>query len=350
MNSEGGLLRCVQVRRETHDVKSFIFEADDPAAWAYLPGQFVTFELSIEGERINRCYTLSSTPTRPERLSITVKRVPGGKVSNWLHDTLRVGDSLSALGPAGEFSCFVKPAASYLFFSGGSGVTPLMSMSRALHDRASTADIVFVHAARTPADVLFAEELALLAKNMPQFRVALVVEGRGADPAWPGYTGRLSAGLIANIAPDFLSRDVYTCGPAPFMNAVRTQLAAAGFDMARYREESFNFETLKPAEPGAGAAPAEPAAAHEPQHRIRLNKLGDEFSCSAGQTILQAADQADIRMPYSCANGICGTCKTLKISGDVEMNHGAGIRKREIDQGWILPCCSKPRSDVVLDR
>lgn len=346
MSSEGGALRVVQVRRETHDVKTFVFEPEDPTAWTYLPGQFVTFELTIDGAPVNRCYTLSSTPTRPERLSITVKRVPGGPVSNWLHDNVKAGDVLSALGPAGEFSCFVKPAASYLFFSGGSGVTPLMSMSRALHDRSSNADIVFVHAARTPADLLFAEELALMAKNMPQFRYAYIVEDRGEHSAWHGYTGRLSPGLLAHLAPDFLSRDVYTCGPAPFMKAVRSQLEAAGYEMARYREESFNFETLMPA---ATAAP-EPLPAGEPTHRIRLNKLGDEFDCSAGLTILQAADQADIRMPYSCANGICGTCKTLKISGEVEMNHGAGIRQREIDMGWILPCCSKPRSDVVLDR
>lgn len=339
-----GTLRCVQVRRETHDVRTFLFEVEGGSTWRYLPGQFVTFEFVVDGVPINRCYTLSSTPTRPELLSITVKRVPGGKVSGWLHDHLREGATISAVGPSGEFSCeFAPPAPRYLFLSGGSGITPLMSMGRALHDRASRADVVFVHCARTPADIIFGEELALMAKNMPQFRVALVVEDRGLDAAWPGYVGRVSPALLAQIAPDFLEREVYTCGPAPFMGAVRDHLGAAGYDMRRYREESFSFESL-------AAAPIPEAPAGDVRYRVRFDKLGDEFECAAGQTILQAAEAADVRMPYSCTQGICGTCKTLKLSGEVEMHAGAGIRQREINMGWILPCCSRPRSDVVLDR
>lgn len=337
-------LRCVQVRDETHDVKTFVFEAPAARSFRYLAGQFITLELSIDGQRINRCYTLSSAPTRPDRVSITVKRVPGGRVSNWLHDTLRSGDRVSVMGPSGGFSCFVQPAPRYLFLSGGSGVTPLISMSRALHDLASTDDVVFVHCARTPADVLFADELALLAKNMPHFRVALVCEQRGSDRAYAGYLGRLNGALLANIAPDFLERDIYTCGPGPFMAAVRGLLGDAGFEMARYREESFSFETL-----GAASAPP-PAPARTGSYRVKLNKIGDEFSCAADQTLLQAATAAGVRMPFSCSSGLCGTCKTLKLSGEVQMQHGGGIRPREIDQGWILPCCSRPISDVVLDR
>jgi ferredoxin-NADP reductase len=342
-------LRCIHIRQETHDVKTFVLAADAPRSFRYLPGQFITLELDINGQKINRCYTLSSTPTRPDVVSITVKRVPGGAVSNWLHDHLRVGMALGVMGPSGDFSCFPPTAKQYLLMSGGSGVTPLMSMARALHDLGSNADVVFVHCARTPADVLFAEELALMARNMPKFRVAIVCEQHTAGSSYAGHLGRIDAARLAHIAPDFMQRDVYTCGPAPFMGAVRTLLDQAGFDMARYRQESFSFEETV----AAAAATTEPTQATPGGavlHTITLKKTAQSFRCAEDQTILQAAFAAGVRLPSSCSSGACGTCKSLSLSGKVQMQHAGGIRQREIDQGWMLPCCSKPLSDVALDR
>lgn len=335
-------------------MKTFLLAADGPRSFRYLPGQFITLELEIDGRRINRCYTLSSTPTRPDLVSITVKRVPGGLVSNWLHDNLRPGMALGVMGPSGAFSCFTAPAASYLFISGGSGVTPLMSMTRALHDLGSDADIVFVHCARTPADLLFPEELATMARNMPKLRLAMVCDHHTPGSNYAGHLGRLDAHRLAHIAPDFLQRDVYTCGPAPFMGAVRGLLAAAAYDMPRYREESFSFESL-PADIQAEVDELEDnfQPAHESSaaiYRIQLQKLAHTFNCRSDQTILQAATAAGLRLPSSCSSGACGTCKTKKVSGQVEMKPAGGIRQREIDQGWVLPCCSKPTSDIVLDR
>lgn len=341
-------LRCIHIRQETHDVKTFVLAADAPRIFRYLPGQFITLELDINGQKINRCYTLSSTPTRPDLVSITVKRVPGGTVSNWLHDHLRVGMALGVMGPSGDFSCFPPTAKQYLLMSGGSGVTPLMSMARALHDLGSNADVVFVHCARTPADVLFAEELVLMARNMPKFRVAIVCEQHTAGSSYAGHLGRMDAARLAHIAPDFMQRDVYTCGPAPFMGAVRTLLDQAGFDMARYRQESFSFEET--VAPSAATEQAPAAVGATALHTITLKKTAQSFRCAEDQTILQAAFAAGVRLPSSCSSGACGTCKSLSLSGKVQMHHAGGIRQREIDQGWMLPCCSKPLSDVALDR
>jgi glycine betaine catabolism B len=338
-------LRCIQIRQETHDIKTFVLAADAPRHFRYQPGQFITLELDIQGQKVNRCYTLSSTPTRPDTVSITVKRVPGGLVSNWLHDNLRVGMSIGVMGPSGDFTCFPLAAQQYLLMSGGSGVTPLMSMARALHDLGSDADVVFVHCARTPADVLFAEELTLLARNMPNFRIAIVCENHTPGSSYAGHLGRMDAARLAHIAPDFMQRAVYTCGPAPFMGAVRTLLERAGFDMARYSQESFSFEeTVAP----AAATPA--GASGTAVHTITLKKTAQSFTCAEDQTILQAAVAAGVRLPSSCSSGACGTCKSMRLSGTVQMQHAGGIRQREVDQGWMLPCCSKPLSDVSLDR
>ena len=361
VSDQDDTLQCVQVRQETHDVKTFVLATARASSYRYLPGQFITLELQIDGQPVNRCYTLSSTPTRPDRLSITVKRVPGGLVSNWLHDNLRPGSTLGARGPGGDFSCFLRPATRYLFLSGGSGITPLMSMARALHDLASDVDVVFVHCARTPADILFAEELALLARNMPRFRVAVICEWQPQGSPYAGHLGRIDGTRLAHIAPDYLERDVYTCGPAPFMGAVRSLLEDAGYDMARYRQESFTFETLAPAITVADVSALVGAQAEAEvtgdaattavqQFQITFPKLGKTFSCRSDQPILQAATAAGLRLPFSCSSGICGTCKSKKISGAVEIKHAGGIRQREIDQGWVLPCCSYPQSDVTLDR
>jgi ferredoxin-NADP reductase len=338
-------LQCLQVVEETHDVRTFILKSTGHHCFRYLPGQFITLELMIQGQAVRRCYTLSSTPTRPECVSITVKRVPGGLVSNWLHDHLHAGDRLSALGPSGDFSCFAAPAPRYLFISGGSGVTPLMSMTRALHDLGSDADLLFVHCARTPADVLFADELALMARRMPRLQLAFVCENRPAHSSYAGHLGRLDAARLVHIAPDLNDRDVYTCGPAPFMAAVSTLLKGCGYDLQRYREESFDFGQLT-APPEAPAL--EPSASSGFQ--VRLNKRGDTFTCRPDQTVLQAATAAGVRLPSSCSDGVCGTCKTLKLSGEVDMHHKGGIRAREVASGQFLPCCSRPRSDLVLDR
>lgn len=345
-------LLCRAVRQETHDVKTFVLAAPQARLFRYAPGQFITLELDIGGQAINRCYTLSSTPTRPDLLSITVKRVPGGAVSNWLHDHLKAGDRLKVLGPSGAFTCFLPamPAQQkYLFLSAGSGITPLMSMSRAVHDLALDADIAFVHSARTPDDVIFASELALMAqRGNGRFRLGLVCERRGTQPAWAGFNGFLNVAVLKNVAPDFLERTVYTCGPAPYMAAVRAMLLGAGFDMANYHEESFSFESLRPDEESA-AAPL-PAGADAPGHQVSFTRSGNQIVCRGDQFILAAAKAAGMRLPASCTQGLCGTCKTRMVSGQVDMQHAGGIRQREIEQGWILPCCSKPLSDVVLER
>ncbi|MFP3563361.1 FAD-binding oxidoreductase [Paraburkholderia sp. SIMBA_030] len=366
-------LVCCQVRQETHDVKSFFFRAPSERAFVFEPGQFITLELDIDGEAVNRCYTISSPPTRPHTISITVKRVPGGKVSNWLHDNLHAGAQVRVLGPSGEFTCARHPARKFLFLSAGSGITPLMSMSRAHHELGEDSDIVFVHSARTPDDIIFARELDLIASNQANFRTAFVCERLGARTNWPGVTGFLTLPLLKLIAPDFLDREIFTCGPAPYMQAVRNLLDEGGFDRRHYHEESFSFETVgevatqlttvlvadalqtadverfadaREQAPGFAPAPVET----ETKFKVSFAKSNREIECGSGQHVLDAAKKSGVRLPASCTQGMCGTCKVKLVSGEVAMKHAGGIRQREIDQGMVLLCCSKPLSDLVVDK
>ena len=339
-------LVCRVVTQETPDVRTFHFAALRPARFLFEPGQFLTFELPVGGG-VHRCYTISSPPTRPETLSISAKRVQGGPASNWLHDALRPGMALRATGPAGDFVLPRGPGPKLLFLSGGIGATPAISMLRTLYDRAEDRDVLYVHGARTPADIPFRDELALIARRLPRLRLAHVVERTGEEPGWPGLIGRIDPGTLALLAPDLLEREIYCCGPAPYMAAIRAMLDDAGFDRARYHEESFNFDRL-PGEVVEEVAEAEAQA--EAGFSVTFAKSGRTIACDARTTVLDAARQAGMRLPFACAKGVCGTCKSRLVSGRVDMRHGGGIRPREIGQGLVLICCSRPLEDLVIDR
>ncbi|RQU27047.1 hybrid-cluster NAD(P)-dependent oxidoreductase [Burkholderia cenocepacia] len=348
-SSEQKTLVCCRVRDETHDVRTFVFSAKDGHPFSFEPGQFITVSADVDGVPVSRCYTVSSPPTRPYTLSITVKRTPGGVMSNWLHANMKPGVELSAFGPSGIFTPSSGPAAKVLYLSAGSGVTPLMSMTGAAIDLGLNRDIVFVHSARTPADIVFRDELERLSAEADRLKVIHICEATGSEPDWRGPTGRLSLELLQRHVPDYRDREVFTCGPAGYMNAAQELLAQGGHDPVRYHQESFNFaETVEPAADAADA-PQQAAEAGVPTYTVRLAKSGKTFSMSGAETVLSAARKAGVALPSSCSQGICGTCKTAVLDGTVDMQHNGGIRQREIDKGLRLMCCSRPTSDLVLD-
>ncbi|TDU02684.1 ferredoxin-NADP reductase [Streptomyces sp. 846.5] len=325
-----GPLVCRQVHDLTPDVRTFLLAPTEPRLFRHDPGQFLTLTLDIDGSPVERCYTISSPPTRPQLAAITVKRTPGGLVSNWLHDHLTPGTMLRARGPLGLFSLARHPAQKYLLLSAGSGVTPMMSMTRTLYDLAHPADVVFVHSARSPDDIIFRRELDLIAATAPGIRVAHV----GGD------SGRLNPATLRQFAPDLHQREVFSCGPAGFMDAVRSMLADEGFDLARLHEESFSFD-----QPLAGAATARAGGAF----KVEFTRSRRTVECDADTPVLAAASRAGLSLPASCAQGMCGTCKTTLLAGSVEMRHNGGIRPREIERNKILLCCAKPLEDLVIE-
>jgi glycine betaine catabolism B len=335
-------LLCVDVHDETHDVKSFTFVSPEGKTFDFRAGQHLSLELEIDGFAESRCYSMSSSPWRRNAITVTVKRTEGGRVSNWLHDNLKAGATLGALGPLGSF---VRPAVAptkLLLMSGGSGITPLMSIMRDIADSAGAADVIFLHAARTPRDLVFRDELSVLANRVKGFRLIFLPEQIAGERAWPGLTGRISREFLALAVPDIAERVIMCCGPAPFMKAARAISAELGTPAHHYHEESFD-----------GAALLEPEAPALPQaklFKVEFAKQSRTIEVAGEQTVLSCAKKAGVRLPSSCANGLCGTCKSKLVSGSVDMQHNGGIRQREVDAGFFLPCCSKPLSDLVIDR
>lgn len=346
-------LVCRQVQEITHDVRTFLFAPAEPALFHHEPGQFVTLRVRVDGRDVRRCYTISTPPTRPHLLGITVKRQPGGLVSNWLHDTMAPGRTLHAEGPFGDFTTTRHPSAKYLFLSAGSGITPVMSMTRTLYDLGSAADVVFVHSARTPSDVIFRRELETIASTVPTVRVVPVCERDGPTEAWGGLRGLLTVEMLHLLAPDLAERVVFCCGPAPYRAAVRRMLGEVGFDLRHHHEES--FATTDPATDPVPDGPAgDDPADRTPHpatrtHTVEFVRSGRRFPCAEDQNVLDAAHAAGLSPPSSCGQGMCGTCTSTMTTGSVDMRHRGGIRPREIARNRILLCCATPRSDLTID-
>lgn len=339
-------LEVVMVLPETPTTKTFCFQTTDQSWFRYLPGQFITVELPIDGTKVLRTYTISSSPSRPLSLAITVKAQPNSYASKWMHDNLKEGDRIKAYGPAGIFSLHHHLADKYLFISAGSGITPMMSMLRWLYDRGRHTDVTFIHCAQRPSEIIFRAEIERMVSRVNDINVGWIVDEPDPHDAWTGYRGRLNQLSFELIASDYMEREIFCCGPAPFMQAVRDILNIAGFDMARYHEESFQ----EPIRTEADVPVYDEVVPDEAEWaELVFAESGRSVRCRQSDTILAAAREAGIVIPSACQFGVCGTCKVRKTEGDVYMVHNGGISDDDIADGYILACCSNPMGRVAIE-
>ncbi|TCT45039.1 hybrid-cluster NAD(P)-dependent oxidoreductase [Martelella mediterranea] len=344
-NAREHMLECVAWTPEAPDVMTFTFRAEHEHIWfRYLPGQYITLELPVGPEPLLRTYTISSSPSRPFTIAVTVKAQKDSIGTRWMFENLHPGMKIRAIGPLGDFSYVKHPADKYLFISAGSGITPMMAMTRDLGDRDPDTDIAFIHCARSPNDIIFRWELEYKARYMPFFNLGFIVSELERTQLWSGLKGFIDRAKIGLLVPDFLERQVFCCGPEPFMATVRESLISSSFDMEnQYFEETFTPE-LPPPTVGVGDS-----GEAEKLFTIAFAEAGVRVEAEPGFTILQMARSAGVRIPAACESGICGTCRVKCRSGKVDMQHNGGILDDEMDDGYILACCSRPLSDVEVE-
>ena len=345
-------LVCVERWNETADVVSFRFQAGEPMKFDYKPGQFMTLVLEINGEQACRSYTLSSTPSRPYSLILTIKRVNGGLVSNYLIDHLQPGQTVRVLPPTGQFNLFDIPAKKYLFLSAGCGITPMYSMSRYLTDSQMNADIAFVHSARTQADIIFKTSLETMATRHRDFKLRYIVEDVTADTAWHPEAvlhdiGRLSADNLRALVPDFAERTVFLCGPEPYMQAVKTILAELNFDMTQLYHESF-ATAVKEAQSRVKQAEMQTEAPVSGSNSFILSIGDKKRALMAEQTLLEGIEAEGLPIIAACRSGVCGACKCQVLEGETESSSSMTLTPTEIEAGYVLACSTKLKSDVTL--
>ncbi|TMV90647.1 hybrid-cluster NAD(P)-dependent oxidoreductase [Thioclava sp. BHET1] len=340
------MLECCSVVPEAPNTVTFSFVAPSGALFRYAPGQFLTLELPVPGGPLWRTYTISSSPSRPLGITITVKAQDGSLGTRWMLDTLRPGMKIKAIGPAGVFTLPPKERKKYLFISAGSGITPSLSMTTYLYDRGTDIDVTLIACARRPSEIIGRHRLELMAARVPTIKLNFIVAQDDPYQVWTGYRGRLNQIMIGLIAGDYLEREVYCCGPEPFMAAVREMLIALGYDMERYHQESFTAPVEDAAEVDIpdDLVPDETSAAE-----VRFAASDVAAECNETDTILAVGRASGIVIPSGCTFGVCGTCKIRKLSGNVHMVHNGGISQEDIDAGYILACCSKPIGTVEID-
>jgi len=340
------LLECAMVIPEDANTATFGLRSPSGAWFDYIPGQFITLDLPVPGGNVQRTYTISSSPSRPVSISVTVRAQKDSVGGRWMLDHLKPGMKLKAYGPSGIFSSHKHPAKKHLFISAGSGITPMMSMTAWAWDSAEMPDIVFVHAAKKPSEIIFRERLQQFANRVPGIQLRFTVEQEDQFRSWHGYRGRLSQIMLGLMAPDYLEREVFCCGPEPFMQGVRDMLIALGFNMEHYHQESFGAPVRTEADAPI-LTDVKPSDAVSVQ--VEFAKSGKVAACQETETILSVAKRSGLNIPSGCTFGLCGTCKVKKTDGDVHMVHNGGISDDDIAAGFILACCSKPMGRVVLD-
>jgi ferredoxin-NADP reductase len=339
-------LECVMVIPEAPGVKTFSFRPPSGATFVYRAGQFITLDLPVPNRNVQRTYTISSSPVSNAYITVTVKAQADSVGTRWMLDHLKPGMRIKAYGPTGLFHLPRQPDGKYLFISAGSGVTPMMSMATTLFERGEDPDICFVQCAKRPAELIFRRKLEFMAGRISGLQLHFVV--RNSDPyeVWTGYRGTFNQIMLGLMCQDYLDRDVYCCGPEGFMTGVREILISIGYDMGRYHQESFAApaETVEEITVFDDRVPADEARAE-----ILFARAGISVECTETDSVLQVAKGAGLPVPSGCNFGICGTCKVMKISGEVLMVHNGGISEEDIEAGYILACCSKPIGSVEID-
>ncbi|KLV08335.1 MOSC domain-containing protein [Photobacterium ganghwense] len=325
-------LTCVEREDIARDFCTFWLEPTKQQTLpAYQPGQHLPLQVEINGEYVSRRYTLSSSPSRPGRYAISVKRVNDGRVSNWLHDNLQVGDTLVAESPDGSFH-LGPHTDKLLLLSAGSGITPMIAMLRYLADHNQINDVVFYHQCRSEADIPYQAELAKLQSEHPALKVTIALSQ--PNNSWQGITGRFSAIHLDHI-PHLTERQVFVCGPNRFMDDAKALLLNAGLAGERYHQESFG------ASRGGDEATAQ-------KHTVTISIDGHLFQGHNQATLLDQAESAGLGIANSCRAGFCGSCKMTLESGTVDQPDVPALLPGEKEAGKVLACCCIPLSDVEL--
>jgi uncharacterized protein YcbX/ferredoxin-NADP reductase len=320
---------CVERERVARNFETFWLEPQKGAMPDYKAGQHLPIEINLDGQVVKRLYTLSSSPSRPGRLAVSVKRIDGGSVSNWLFEHFQVGDTLIADKPNGSFHMANADHEPLLLLSAGSGVTPMMSMLRDLSDRDAVNNVVFFHQCSTVDDIPFAEELKSLEAKHENLTVMLSLTQSSDD--WQGLKGRFSLSHLKQI-PDLTARQVFVCGPDGFMQKAKNLMLKKGLAEDHYHQEAFGVAT----------------ATEDSVKALQISIDGNVFEGDNQKTLLDQAEDAGMSIAHTCRAGFCGACKVTVESGLVHQPDVPAIQESEIAEGKVLACCSVPRTDVEI--
>jgi ferredoxin-NADP reductase len=330
-------LKVEAIKWETADTATFYFTQVSGKKVKYVAGQFVTLVFTHHDEEIRRSYSLSSSPDE-EFLAITIKRIANGEISRFMLTKVKPGDIINAVEPAGRFTILnFQDQKDIILFAAGSGVVPMFSQLKYILSRAGESCITLIYSSNDQSAVLFADELDKLQSQHPgRLKIIhlLSTEGKRLNNI------TVEQLVKQNLHFDLSKAEFYLCGPFVYMRMVRLTLLYMGLERRQIRKENFVLDTV----------PVKAGYINYPPQRIKIkfnNELHD-LMVGENQTILQAALQNNIPLPYSCRAGICSACTAQCVSGKVAMSVNDVLTDLDLSHGLILTCTGHAVSDDVV--
>lgn len=330
-------LRVETIKWETADTATFYLADITGKKVNYIAGQFITLIFTHHAEEIRRSYSLSSSPDE-ELLAITVKRIPNGEISRFMLTKVKPGDIINAVEPAGRFTVTDFTAAKdIVFFAAGSGVVPVFSQLKYIFNREGNSRVTLIYSSQDKASILFESGLSLLQAKYPgRLKVIHLLSSEG---------NRLNNIMVEqlvkqNVYYGMENAEFYLCGPFAYMRMVRLTLLYMGLENNHIRKENFVLDTVPVASGYINYPPR--------SIRIRFNNELHDLTVGENQTILQAALQNNIELPYSCRAGICSACTAKCTEGKVDMAVNDVLTDLDLSHGLVLTCTGHPVSDGVV--
>ncbi len=330
-------LLLAQTERQTHDTKTLRFQVPKERRLSARPGQFLTFQWRVNGQRITRSYTISSSPIHENYVEITPKRMENGWVSVFLNDRATPGLTVEASGPYGQFYFDETLHKNIVLIAAGSGITPMISILRYIDDLKLSPSVTLLYGVRTGSDIIFKNELARLEGSLPNFKYEVWLSR--PDATWKGHSGRLTDEFVSRHVIDVDSPIFFLCGPKGFMDNARQILSTLGVKQERILQESFGESKSTTESRSLETRTIETVVFI---HSQKVCQVSD------GSTLLDLAERNEVQIPYGCRQGLCGTCATRVLSGTVQMGVEVGLTAEQKNAGFVLPCVSRAEGTVVL--
>lgn len=349
-------LKVSKTVQETADATTFYFEIPDSLAseFVYTAGQYLTFEAEIGGEKVRRSYSLCTYSGVDEQPAVTVKRVDGGKMSNYMNTQVKEGDVIQVMPPMGKFTVIPNSNdnKNYVLFAGGSGITPVLGIAKAVLNDEPNSKVTLVYANRDPESVIFK---GLLAEMESKFngRFKVLHSYDKAPFTWFGLKGQLTEEKVQSIIKtkiggSFDYYEYFICGPGPMMEVIKNGLLGISIPTDRIHIEYFTAPTSrKTTEEASIENQGDEAFSGTSEITLHVYGKTHVVTCDKNTTVLNAAMKHGIDPPYSCTVGVCTTCRAKVHSGSVHMMEREGLSDKEIADGFVLTCQSVPRSNKI---
>ena len=329
--------KLVISRIEEHGniAKSYYFKSETELAY-FKAGQYLTFKLEIGNSVVTRSYSIASSPASAlnGEYQITVKRIADGFVSDYILDNWNVGDEVIAYAPEGNMTyCPLRDAQNIVAIAGGSGITPFLSLSRAIDQGDEDCNLTLLYGCRTSDEILFKSELDSLSEKNDKINVVYVLSNSDEDGYEKGFVG---ADIIKKYAPDG-NYSIFVCGPGGLYKFLETELPKLQIERKYIRFEVFSSGKKVDEEPK--------------EYNITVINRGNEsvIKASSNETVLCAFERAGIEVPARCHTGECGFCRSKLVSGKVYIPEGEDKRRiADMQFNFIHPCCCYPESDLVV--